>query len=172
MENLKKILIFALGIVMAFGLTPAFATDPSTSGTNGVTVGVTPSVSIVVSNDAAFGDLAANDIATDAQPINIASTSNVPIDVGVSAPAWTSTNGTGNMPLSALQWSNPVVSTQLSAATSSMTSTSESAISAMAPPTPTTTSSQIMNLNMQVPFGSLANAYNTVVTWTATPTKE
>ena len=164
MENLKKILIFALGIVMAFGLTPAFAASPS--GTNGVTVGVSPSVSIVVSNNADFGSLAANNILSDAQPINIASTSNVPIDVAVSALAFDS-NG-GNMPLSALQWTNATGS-----AATPMTTSGTTAVGNMGVPTPNGVNpSQNVNLDMQVPFGTLANAYNTVVTWTATPTKE
>jgi len=152
MENLKKILIFALGIVMAFGLTPAFAASPS--GTNGVTVGVSPSVSIVVSNNADFGSLAANNILSDAQPINIASTSNVPIVVNVKAADWTSIGG--NMPLSALLWG-----------TTPMTTNNAVAIANMTAPTPTTTSAQDVNLKMKVPFGSLPGAYNTTVTWTA-----
>jgi hypothetical protein len=164
MENLKKILIFALGIVMAFGLTPAFAASPS--GTNGVTVGVSPSVSIDVIDSAAFGSLAADNIASNAQPITINSTSNEPINVGVSAATWTS-NDTGNMPLSALQWSNPVTDTQGTVVGAPMTTSLAPAINRMSAPTPTTNSSQIMNLNMQVPFGSSSGSYNTTVTWTA-----
>jgi hypothetical protein len=166
MENLKKILIFALGIVMAFGLTPAFATDPSSpTGTNNVTVGVTDSVSILVNTPTvAFGDLAADNIATAATPVTIASTSNVPIDVGVSAAPWT---GPGNMPLSALQWGSAGT---LGTAGTAMTSelASGKAITSLAAPMPNAApTTQNVNLNMQVPFGSLSGAYSTIVTWTA-----
>jgi len=171
MENLKKILIFALGIVMAFGLTPAFAASPS--GTNTVTTNVGQSVSLVVSGNAIFGSsgipLQADDAVSGAQPINIASTSNVPINVSVSATDFGVDNGTGNMPISALQWTNSTPSTPTVPMTTS--GTPATALTNMGVPTPNGVNpSQNVNLDMQVPFGTLANAYNTVVTWTATPT--
>ena len=151
---------------MAFGLTPAFAASPS--GTNTVTTNVGQSVSLVVSGNAIFGSsgspLQADDVASGVQPINISSTSNVPIDVAVSALAFDS-NG-GNMPLSALQWTNATGS-----AATPMTTSGTTAVGNMGVPTPNGVNpSQNVNLDMQVPFGTLANAYNTVVTWTATPT--
>jgi hypothetical protein len=161
MENLKKVLIFALGIVMALGVTPAFATGPTT-GTNGVTVGVTPSVSLLVTGNAAFPSLAADNILQTAQPININSTSNVAIDVGVQALNWTSTNG--NMPLSALVFGT---------SNTQMTNNEQNAITNLAAGNTFnsngngTGNAQDVNLNMQVPFGTLANNYSTTVTWTA-----
>ena len=157
---------------MAFGLTPAFATDPNTAST-GVQATVGPSVSLTATGSPSFGSLLADNIASDSQSVSIASTSNVPIDVGVQAGAFSST-GTGNMPISALQWSNPVTES----AAVGLTSDSVNAITGMAVPTPAgdgnpgTPVAQNINLNMKVPFGTLANTYNNIVTWTATPTIE
>ena len=153
---------------MAFGLTPAFAASPS--GTNTVTTYVGQSVSLVVSGYAVFGSsgspLQADDAVSGAQPINISSTSNVPIDVAVSADAFSSTNDTGNMPLSALQWTYATGS-----AATPMTTSGTTAVGNMGVPTPNGVNpSQNVNFDMQVPFGTLANNYTTTVTWTGTPT--
>jgi hypothetical protein len=166
MENLKKILIFALGIVMALGVTPAFAA--SDNGNTAVTVGVAQSVSILVSGTAAWTDLQANELqSTDVNPIKINSTSNCPINVGVDALVWTSTGG--NMPLSALQYGNATTQTP-------MTTGSQNAITNLTAGTTFDNngagvgSAQNVNLYMTVPFGTLATPYGTTVTWTATPT--
>jgi hypothetical protein len=165
MENLKKVLIFALGIVMALGVTPAFAA--SGTGTNTVNVGVLSSVSILVTGSAAWTGLTADAIqSTTPQPININSTSNVPINVDVKAAAFTSDPTGGNMPLSALGFGSSTTPTQ-------MTINDQSAITDLAAGTTFNTggvgqgNAQDVNLYMTVPFGTLANAYSTTVTWTA-----
>lgn len=148
-------LFITLAVAMSMCVSPAFA-DPSATGTNTVNVTVTDAVSIIVSNNAAFGNLAANNIKSSAQPININSTSNVPIDVAVSALNWQSTDG--NMPLSALQFGT----------NTPMKTTGQSALTNIAPGAPGQGTSDDVNLFMQVPFGSKSQAYNTTVTWLAT----
>jgi hypothetical protein len=114
---------------------------------------VNDSVSIVVTGNANFGSLAADNILSSPQPINIKSTSNVPVNIDVKALDWTSTNG--NMPLSALQFGNSITPTQ-------MTTDDQNAISNLEP-----SSAQDVNLYIQVPFGSLPKNYSTTITWTA-----
>jgi hypothetical protein len=114
---------------------------------------VTVSVSIVVTGNATFGSVAADNILSNPQPINIKSTSNVPVNIDVKALDWTSTNG--NMPLSALKFSNTITQTP-------MTTDDQNAITNLEP-----NSAQDVNLYMQVPFGSLPENYSTTVTWTA-----
>jgi hypothetical protein len=155
MEFDKRMLVITLAVVMSIGIGPAFA-DPSATGTNTATVTVTDAVSIIVTNNAAFGSLAANNIQSSAEPININSTSNVPIDVAVKAVNWDSTSG--NMPLSALQFGT----------NTPMTTSDQSALTNIAPGNPGQGTSNDVNLFMQVPFGSKSQAYNTTVIWTAT----
>jgi len=161
MENLKKILVFVFGIAMVLGVTPAFAASPS--GTTDVTVGVDSSVSILVTGAAAWTGLQANAIQDlTNKPININSTSNVPIAVGVDALVWDS----ANMPLSALQFGNSTTQTP-------MTTGSQNAIANLTAGTTFTNgigdgNAQDVNLYMTVPFGTLAKSYSTTVTWTAT----
>jgi hypothetical protein len=114
---------------------------------------VNDSVSIVVTGNATFGSLAADNILSSPQPINIKSTSTVPVNIDVKALDWTSTNG--NMPLSALQFGNSITPTQ-------MTTDDQNAISNLEP-----SSAQDVNLYIQVPFGSLPKDYSTTITWTA-----
>jgi hypothetical protein len=114
---------------------------------------VNDSVSIVVTGNATFGSLAADNILSTPQPINIKSTSTVPVNIDVKALDWTSTNG--NMPLSALQFGNSITPTQ-------MTTDDQNAISNLEP-----SSAQDVNLYIQVPFGSLPKDYSTTITWTA-----
>jgi hypothetical protein len=109
------------------------------------------SVSILVSGNADFGTLAADNILSDPQSIKIDSTSNVTIKVYVKAPGWTSDGG--NMPLSALKFG---------ASHMAITTDNQLAITKLE-----TNSSQNVNLYMQIPFGSLPNDYSTTVTWTA-----
>ena len=149
----KRILIFALAIIMSVGVTPAFAAG---SGTNTANVTVSPAVSILVTGNAAFGSLAANNIESGAQPININSTSNVPINVDVSALNWNSASGTGNMPLTALKFGS----------NTPMSSEDQQTLN-LAAGDPGQGDAQVVNTYMQVPFGSLADYYNTTVTWTA-----
>ena len=153
MENSKKLLALLLGIVMVFGVTPAFAAG---SGTNDATVTVTDAVSIVVSGNAAFGSLTADNQRSTNKSINITSTSNVPIDVAVKATAWATG---GNLPLSALQFSGSYTP---------MTISDQSAITNMAPPNPGDYGTEEwVPLYIQIPFGSTAQEYSSTVTWTA-----
>ena len=112
---------------------------------------VNDSVSIVVTGNATFGTLAADNILSSPQPINIKSTSTVPVNIDVKALDWTSTNG--NMPLSALQFGN---------SHTAMTTDDQNAITNLEP-----NSAQDVNLYIQIPFGSLPKNYSTTITWTA-----
>jgi uncharacterized membrane protein len=109
------------------------------------------SVSIVVTGNATFVSVAADNILSNPQPINIKSTSNVPVNIDVKALDWTSTNG--NMPLSALQFGN---------SHTAMTTDDQNAITNLEP-----NSAQDVNLYIQIPFGSLPKNYSTTITWTA-----
>lgn len=109
------------------------------------------SVSIVVSGDANFGTLAANNILSNPQQIKIDSTSNVTIKVYIKALDWVSNDG--NMPLSALKFGD---------SHKAITTDNQLAITQLAP-----NDSQNVNLYMQIPFGSLPDYYSTTVTWTA-----
>lgn len=150
MESLKKILIFVFGLTMVLGATPIFAAE---AGTNNANVTVGEAVSILVSGNANFGVLTANNIQSGAQTININSTSNVPVDVNVKAVNW---NDTG-MPLSAMQFgTNTPISND-----------DQVAITNLAAGGPGLGSAQDVNMYMQVPFGSLAKSYQSTVTWTA-----
>jgi hypothetical protein len=112
---------------------------------------VNDSVSIVVTGNATFGTLAADNILSSPQPINIKSTSNVPVNIDVKALNWTSTNG--NMPLSSLKFAS---------SHRAMTTDDQNAITNLEP-----SSAQDVNLYIQVPFGSLPKSYSTTITWTA-----
>lgn len=153
MEKSKQMLAILLGLAMIMGVTPVFAAD---SGTNTADVTVTDAISIIVTGNAAFGSLSADNIRSSAQPIKINSTSNVAVDVNVKALDWTSSGG--NMPLTALQWGGSYTP---------MTTSDVEAIDNLLPGAPSAGSAQDVNLYMQVPFGSLSKAYNTTVTWTA-----
>jgi len=112
---------------------------------------VNDSVSIVVTGNATFGSLAADNILSSPQPINIKSTSNVPVNIDVKALDWTSTSG--NMQLSTLKFGS---------SHTEMTTDDQNAITSLEP-----SSAQDVNLYIQVPFGSLPKDYSTTITWTA-----
>ena len=109
------------------------------------------SVSIVVTGNANFVSVVADNILSSPQPINIKSTSNVPVNIDVKALDWTSTNG--NMLLSSLKFGN---------SHTAMTTDDQNAISNLEP-----NSAQDVNLYIQIPFGSLPKNYSTTITWTA-----
>ena len=109
------------------------------------------SVSIVVMGNATFVSVAADNILSSPQPINIKSTSNVPVNIDVKALDWTSTNG--NMLLSSLKFGN---------SHTAMTTDYQNAITNLEP-----NSAQDVNLYIQIPFGSLPKNYSTTITWTA-----
>ncbi len=148
----KKMLFISMAVVMSMCVSPAFA---DTGTTNNVDVQVTSTVSIVVSGDAFFGDLQANNIQSVPRPIMITSTSNVPIDVKVQANEWDTP--AGNMPLSALQFNG----------NTPMTTVPQLALSDIQPGGIGGGGATPVNLYMQVPFGSSPQHYHTIVTWTA-----
>jgi hypothetical protein len=154
------------GIValILFSLTTIAGANVNNSSKDNVTVSfsnmsnspqdnLNESVSIVVTGNATFGSVAADNILSNPQPINIKSTSNVPVNIDVKALDWTSTNG--NMPLSALKFGNTITQTPI-------TTNDQNVIPNLEP-----NSAQDVNLYMQVPFGSLPENYSTIVTWTA-----
>ena len=153
MKSLKKILIFVFGLTMVLGVTPAFA---DSAGTNNANVTVGEAVSILVTGNADFGVLTANNMKSGAQSININSTSNVPVNVNVKASNW---NDTG-MPISAMQFGT----------NTPITTDDQLAITNLAVGEAGLGSGQNVNMYMQVPFGSLAKSYQSTVTWTASKT--
>lgn len=157
MERSKKILALLLGVAMVLGVTPAFAEEPTTTGTSTADVGVQDTVSIVVSGDVSWSDLFANNILQTAKQTNITSHSNVPINVNVKGSAFAD-----NMPLWALKYKNST-NTEYS----NMATTDGLVLGNLAAPAVNGDSSQLVDLNIQVPFGVLTNTYSTTLTWTA-----
>lgn len=127
--------------------------NSSTSNMNNFTLNdLNESVSIMVTGNANFGNLVADNILSSPQPINIKSTSNVPVNIDVKAVDWSSDGG--NMPLSALKFGNSHMD---------MTTDDQTAITNLE-----SNSTQNVNLYMKIPFGSLSKSYSTTITWTAT----
>lgn len=157
MENSKKILALILGLAMVLGVTPAFAEEPYTTGTSNAEIGVKDTVSIVVSGDVLWSDLFANNVLQTAKQTNITSHSNVPINVNVKG-----SDFSANMPIWALKYKNST-NTEYS----NMATTDNQVLTGLAAPVVNGDSSQLVDLNIQVPFGVLTNTYSTTLTWTA-----
>jgi hypothetical protein len=156
----SRLFILSLAMIITIGLTPAFATDPSTScGTNAVTVCVPSTVAISVTSNANWDNPVVDDLfATHQSPV-VASESNIPVSISVSAANWNTLSGV-NMPLCTFVFANtntPIRNNQ------------KIAIDSLAAPVPgENIKIENLTLNMQVPIGSTNDTYNTTVIWTTT----
>lgn len=155
----KRLLIVAIAIVMAIGVTPTFAAE-QTTGDSGASVDVQNTIYILVAGDVSWTDLFADNIPTDAQQTTVTSKSNIPINVTVIG---TEFGTTGNyLPMSALQFKN---STSEYATMSS--SSAKQALGDVAVPAVGGQTDKSMDLRVQVPYGVSADTYTSTLTWTA-----
>ena len=159
----KMVIALSVFIVATMGMSPIFAADPTNTGTSNASLGVSDTVSLLVSGDVSWVNLLADNlIINQGQETTLTSESNVPITVNVNANEF----GTGNMPLSALQVENvdnasyfPMVSNG-----------SVNVITGMPAPAVGGNTIQHIGLQAQVPFGVKTGTYNTILTWTASKT--
>jgi hypothetical protein len=158
----KLVIALSIFVVASMGISPIFAADPTNTGTSQASLGVSDTISLLVSGDVSLTSLLADNIITNqGQKTTLTSESNVPITVDVNA-----TDFADNMPISALQVQNanttlysPMVSTG-----------SVNVITGMSVPAVGASTTQDIGLQAQVPYGVKTGTYNTVLTWTASKT--
>lgn len=159
----KLVIALSIFVIATMGMSPIFAANPTNTGTSNAALGVSDTISLLVSGDVSLTSLLADNLVTNqGQETTLTSESNVPITVNVNATEF----GTGNMPLSALQVEN-ANSTLYSPMVSSG---SVNVITGMPAPAVAGNTTQNIGLQAQVPFGVKTGTYNTVLTWTASKT--